>query len=89
LAGGARASGLPLGRIAAGARADWVVVREDKLAFAARGPERYLDSLIFDHHAPDFADIVIGGRSRRGALEGDAYRAARTGFVEALRATGE
>lgn len=85
LAGGARASGLPLGRIAAGARADWVVVREDKLAFAGRPPERYLDSLIFDHHAPDFADIVVAGRSRRGALEGDAYRAARSAFAQTLR----
>lgn len=85
LDGGAKASGLPLGRLAAGARADWLVVREDKLAFAGRGPERYLDSLIFDHHAPDFADIVIGGRSRRAALEGDSYRAARTAFAQVLR----
>jgi formimidoylglutamate deiminase len=85
LAGGARAAGLPLGRIAPGARADWVVVREDKLAFAGRAPERYLDSLIFDHHGPDFADIVIAGVSRRSSLEGDSYRAARAAFAQTLR----
>jgi formimidoylglutamate deiminase len=85
LAGGAKASGMPLSRLAAGGRADWVVVREDKLAFAGRAPERYLDSLIFDHHAPDFADIVIGGHSRRAALEGDDYHAARAGFARTLR----
>lgn len=89
LAGGAKASGLPLGRLAVGARADWVVVREDKLAFAGRAPERYLDSLIFDHHAPDFADIVIGGRSRRAALEGENYRAARDAFAQVLRDVSE
>jgi formimidoylglutamate deiminase len=85
LRGGAKASGLPLGRIAAGARADWVVVREDKLAFAGRSPACYLDSLIFDHHAPDFADIVVGGRSRRAALAGENYRAARMAFAQTLR----
>ena len=85
LNGGAKASGLPLGRIAAGARADWIVVREDKLAFAGRSPARYLDSLIFDHHTPDFSDIVVGGRSRRAALEGENYRAARVAFARTLR----
>ena len=84
LDGGAVASGMPLGRIEAGARADWLVVREDKLAFEGRGPECYLDSLIFDHHAADFADIVIAGKSRRGALEGDRYRASREAFVRTL-----
>jgi formimidoylglutamate deiminase len=85
LDGGAKASGLPLGRLAAGARADWLVVREDKLAFAGRSPAQYLDSLIFDHQAPDFADIVIGGHSRRTALEGEGYRAARAAFARTLR----
>ena len=85
LEGGAAASGLALSRIEAGARADWVVIREDKLAFAARAPERYLDSLVFDHHAAEFADIVIAGKSRRGALEGDRYRATRDAFASALR----
>jgi formimidoylglutamate deiminase len=84
LRGGASASGLPLGRIEAGARADWVVVREDKLAFAGRSPDAFLDSLIFDHHAADFADVVVAGISRRGSLEGDAYREARTEFVRVL-----
>ena len=84
LDGGAAASGLSLSRIAPGARADWLVVRENKLALAARGPERYLDSLIFDHHAADFADIVIAGRSRRSSLEGDGYRSAREAFVRTL-----
>ncbi|MEP7083810.1 MAG: formimidoylglutamate deiminase [Betaproteobacteria bacterium] len=85
LAGGAAAGGLPLGQIAVDARADWVVVRADKLAFAGRAPEHYLDSLIFDHHAPDFADIVIAGQSRHGALAGDQYRTARNDFAQTLR----
>ena len=84
LEGGAAASGLLLSRIEPGARADWLVVRENKLAFAARGPERYLDSLIFDHHPADFADIVIAGKSRRGSLAGDGYRSAREAFVRTL-----
>jgi len=84
LRGGACASGLPLGRIEAGARADWVVVRADKLAFAGRSPDAFLDSMVFDHHAADFADVVVAGISRRGSLEGDAHREARTGFVRVL-----
>ena len=84
LSGGAAASGRTLSRIEPGARADWVVVREDKLAFAARPPERYLDSLIFDHHPADFTDVVVAGRSRRGSLEGDTYRATRQAFVQTL-----
>ncbi|MEO8132424.1 MAG: formimidoylglutamate deiminase [Betaproteobacteria bacterium] len=88
LAGGAQASGLPLGRIAAGSRADWVTVRADKVAFAGRPPEHYLDSLIFDHHAADFADIVIAGKSRRGSLESDSYRLARSAFMRTLDEVG-
>src|SRR5262249_44763712 len=86
LAGGAQSSGLALGRIEDGARADWIVVRDGKLAFAGRAPEHYLDSLIFDHHGADFADVVVAGVSRREMLEGDAQRAARAAFVEVLEA---
>jgi formimidoylglutamate deiminase len=84
LAGGATASGLSLGRIENGARADWVVVRHDKLAFAGRDPASYLDSLVFDHHAADFADVVVAGVSRKAAIAGgDAHRA-RAAFVATL-----
>ena len=86
LHGGAQASGMKLSRIEAGARADFVVVREGKLALAAREPESYLDSLIFDHHAADFADVFVGGVSRRSSLEGERYAEARAAFVAALEA---
>ena len=84
LAGGASASGLPLGRIETGARADWLVVRADKLAFAGRTPAAYLDSLVFDHHAADFSDVVVAGRSLGQALRGDLARHARERFVATL-----
>ena len=84
LIGGAASSGLPLGRIETGARADWLVVRDNKLAFAGRSHEHFLDSLIFDHHPADFADVVVAGVSRRDALEGDTYRDARNAFVRTL-----
>jgi formimidoylglutamate deiminase len=82
--GGALASGVPLSRIEPGARADWLVVREDKLAFAGRSPEHFLDSLVFDHHAADFADVVVAGASRRASLDGDACRIARAAFARVL-----
>lgn len=88
LDGGRLASGSPLARIETGSRADWLEVRDDKLAFAGRLPHHYLDGLIFDHHAPDFADIVIAGASRRGALEGDRYRKARADFAMTLKEVG-
>ena len=88
LDGGRLASGLPLGRIEVGSRADWLELRPDKLAFAGRLPCHYLDSLIFDHHAPDFADIVIAGASRRDALAGDRYNKARAEFMQTLKEVG-
>jgi formimidoylglutamate deiminase len=84
LSGGSSAAGLPLGRIATGARADWLVVRGDKLAFAGRGPDAYLDSLVFDHHGADFADVVVAGTSLGAALRGDVARSARQRFVATL-----
>ena len=86
LAGGASAAGLPLGRIEPGARADWLVVRRDKLAFAGRKPDAYLDSLVFDHHGADFADVVVAGTSVGDSLRGDIAHAARRRFVATLDA---
>jgi formimidoylglutamate deiminase len=86
LSGGASAAGMPLGRIATGARADWLVVREDKLAFAGRGSDAFLDSLVFDHHGAEFADVVVAGTSVGDALRGDVARAARERFVATLDA---
>ena len=84
LAGGGQASGMRTGGIEAGARADWLAVRNGKLAFAGRSPVYFLDSLIFDHHAADFADVVVAGVSRRASLEGDQYANARAAFVRVL-----
>ena len=85
LAGGAQSSAVETSRIENGARADWLVVREDKLAFTGRSPEYFLDSLIFDHHAADFADVVVAGKSRSEMLTGKAYQAARTRFIRVLQ----
>jgi cytosine/adenosine deaminase-related metal-dependent hydrolase len=77
---------MPLGRLEAGARADWLAVRADKLAFAGRGADAYLDSLVFDHHGADFADVVVAGTSVGDALRGDFAGAARERFVAVLGA---
>ena len=81
--GGAVASGLPLGQLAPGHRADWLLVRAGKLAFAGREPGRYLDSLLFDHHAADYADVVVSGRSVSGVF-GEGGKEARAGFAAVL-----
>ena len=86
LSGGAAAAGMPLGRLEAGARADWLAVRADRLAFAGRGADAYLDSLVFDHHGADFADVVVAGTSVGDALRGDFAGAARERFVAVLGA---
>ena len=62
-AGGAQATGFEAGRIAAGLRADIVVLDTDHPLLAARKGDALLDGWIFAGNAPLVRDVVIAGRA--------------------------
>ncbi len=62
LAGGAQAMGQPMGALAPGQRADFVVLDPDHPALAAAGPESWLDCWIFSAGRALVKDVVAGGR---------------------------
>jgi formimidoylglutamate deiminase len=83
LSGGAQAAGRPTGAIAAGRRADLVVLDGDHPILAGSGAERALDSYMFSGNATPVRDVMVGGRwVVRGGRHDDearienAYRAA-------------
>ncbi|HYD66234.1 formimidoylglutamate deiminase [Azospirillum sp.] len=86
LAGGAAALGLPAGRIAAGSRADLVVLDGAHPLLAGRRGDAVLDRWLFAGDARMVRDVMAGGvwRVRDGRHAGE--EAAARGFVEAMRA---
>lgn len=62
LFGGARAAGLALGALEAGARADLIVLDEDAPQLAGRGREHLLDSWLFSGNRNLVKDVMVNGR---------------------------
>ncbi|TAL83951.1 MAG: formimidoylglutamate deiminase [Rhodanobacter sp.] len=60
--GGAQASGLPLGDLCAGARADLIVLDPHSPLLAARDSRSVLDSFLFAGNTPLVRDVMCGGR---------------------------
>ncbi len=60
--GGAQACGRNGGEIAAGARADLVVLDPDEPALAGQAPEALLDAAIFGPCRRPVRDVIVGGR---------------------------
>ncbi len=85
--GGAAAAGLPLGRLEAGRRADWVVLDPDHPVLAGRRDDALLDAWIFSGNATPVRDVHVGGRAvvRDGRHEHqDAVAARYRATVERL-----
>lgn len=61
LAGGARASGRDIGRIAPGARADFIVLDPETPALLGRSENTLLDALVFAGNANPVRDVMVGG----------------------------
>jgi formimidoylglutamate deiminase len=70
---GAAALGQPAGRIAAGARADWLVLDSDHASMAGARESTALDHLIFAGGSPAIREVMVAGRwvvkDRRHAAE--------------------
>ncbi|MEO7072017.1 MAG: formimidoylglutamate deiminase [Rhodanobacter sp.] len=62
LRGGAQASGLPIGALRPGARADLIVLDDASPLLAARDASAVLDSFIFAGNTPLVRDVMVGGR---------------------------
>ena len=62
LTGGAQALGRPCGAIAAGRRADLIVLDDRHPAFAAATPDTLLDALVFAASTRPIRDVMVGGR---------------------------
>ena len=63
LAGGAKALAQPIGRIAAGARADLVVLDPDHPALAGHGPDSWIDAWLFSGGRDLVQTVVANGRA--------------------------
>jgi formimidoylglutamate deiminase len=61
LHGGAQASGLPIGELRSGARADLIVLDENSPLLAARDARSMLDSFLFAGNTPLVRDVMCGG----------------------------
>jgi formimidoylglutamate deiminase len=62
LRGGAQASGLPIGELREGARADLIVLDDASPLLAARDNRSLLDSFLFAGNTPLVRDVMAGGR---------------------------
>lgn len=61
LAGGAQALAQPVGTLAVGARADWVVLDSDDAALAEQQADSLLDAAIFGPARRPVRDVMVGG----------------------------
>ena len=62
LIGGAQALGRPIGKIAVGKRADFIVLDSDYPQLYSRNGERFFDSLIFSNNSSPIRHVMCGGR---------------------------
>ncbi|MEX1206770.1 MAG: formimidoylglutamate deiminase [Dongiaceae bacterium] len=62
LAGGARALGRPIGRLAAGCRADLVVLDAERPTLVGKAGDALLDALVFAGNDNPVRDVMVGGR---------------------------
>ncbi|GAB5097695.1 formimidoylglutamate deiminase [Caballeronia sp. HLA56] len=63
LDGGARATGRTVGKLEAGARADWIVLDPDHPNLAEQTPRSWLSSVMFaEHGGTPIRDVYTGGR---------------------------
>ncbi len=89
--GGVIASGRPIAGLAAGQRADFLVIDTETPFLVARGPDELLDALVFGGNVNPIRDVFVGGRQviDRGrhaneAVIHAAYRVAAERLAAAL-----
>jgi len=84
-AGGARAAGADVGRLAPGLRADVIVLDGESPALAGHEPETALDAWIVGGTSADIESVYVAGRRRAGGGVVDAGADGLRRFDRALR----
>jgi formimidoylglutamate deiminase len=90
LDGGARASGRAVGALAAGMRADWIVLDADHAGIAGHDRDTWLSSVVFGEHGETpVRDVYVAGRkvvdARQHADEEEAFAHYRAALDDLLR----
>jgi formimidoylglutamate deiminase len=90
LAGGARATGRPVGALQAGHRADWLVLDADHASIAGHAPDSWLSGVVFcEHGESPVRDVYAGGEklvdNRRHRDEERAYAQYRVALADLLK----
>jgi formimidoylglutamate deiminase len=83
LAGGQAATSQPLGAIAVGNRADFLVLDADAPAMAGVPQDYLLDALVFSSPSARFSDVFVGGKSTQADAQTQQVQAAN--FKAAMR----
>src|SRR5262249_34987627 len=86
LAGGAQSAGPDIGRIAAGARADLVVLDAEAPTLLGKAEDTLLDGLVFAGNLNPVRDVMVGGRWLVEEGHHIAEHAVLAGFRGALAA---
>lgn len=82
---GARASGRPIGELAAGKRADVVVLDLNSPLFAARSDDSIIDTFVFSGTSESVRDVMVGGRWLVQDRRHFAETAVAAGYKRALQ----
>ncbi|MES1264597.1 MAG: formimidoylglutamate deiminase, partial [Variovorax sp.] len=82
LAGGSAAAGLPMGGLAAGERADFLVIDRDAPELAGVADEHLLDALVFSSPESRFARVFVAGEE---VLAGGEWNLLAADFRQAMR----
>ena len=86
LAGGARALGRPLGRLAPGCRADLLVLDGAHPLLAGKTGDRILDTYVFSGGSALIRDVLVGGRHVVREGHHPEAASAAEGFARVMRA---
>ena len=86
LAGGAQALGRPIGRLAAGCRADLIVIDRERPALIGKTEDVLLDAMVFAGNENPVRDVMVGGRWMVQNKRHGAEEAAAVAYKAALRA---
>ncbi|MET1082367.1 MAG: formimidoylglutamate deiminase, partial [Burkholderiales bacterium] len=82
--------GRPLGGLAPGQRADFLVIDTETPFLSARGPDDLLDAIVFGGNVNPIRDVFVGGRqviNRGKHAHEESVQAAYRAAAERLAAT--
>ena len=89
LQGGAQACGVPVGKLASGFRADWLVLDGNDPYLAAAKNSELLNRWLFAGHAGQIRDVYVGGIARIIDGQHAQQQAAAADFLRVLKQLAE